>query len=478
MLLGIIVLSIVVLFTVLSLAFYKKIPSNKLLVKHGLGVKNGYLIKRGGGVFVIPFLQGTKEIDLGLMNTDVKLKEVLSLNKIAVNLVADATFKVSSNIDEQEIVAETLMSSDLSTISNIAQEIIAGELRSVIANLTINEINSNREKLKEEASKNIETELSKIGLDLKNLNLKSITDTAGVLEQMGLKSASEIKNKAMVDVAEQNKFGRSAAAKLEADTIISEKNSEISRTQAFLNAEQKISQNKIETEKNIIMSRTEAEKEANIQKELTSQEILTQQTETAKKNAELKLETLRAQELVAKRIENEKEVLDNDTDLKVQLAKNETSLKIQTANAENELFIAHKKAEAITIAAKAEADALKMKAEAQAELIALPKIREAEAVKVLNEALSGQSQEITQYLIQMEFIKQLPQIVQAEAQAMQAIGFKDITILGGGNGAEGASNAIAGTVGDIMKIAPAMTMAMQMMKKINLVPEEEIKEVK
>jgi hypothetical protein len=104
-----------------------------------------------------------------------------------------------------------------------------------------------RELLKEKASANIETALSKIGLDLMNLNLKSIMDTAGVLEQMGLKSASEIKNKAKADVAEQEKFGRTAAANFEAQTIKAEKEAEVNKTEAILNAQQEIEKKKAET---------------------------------------------------------------------------------------------------------------------------------------------------------------------------------------------------------------------------------------
>ena len=453
---GIVALILLVIIGVMFVC-YKKVPSNKLLVKYGLFVKNRFQIRQGGGAFLIPYFQGIKMIDLGILNTDIQLKEALSLNKIPVNILADATFKVSSNEKEQQIVAETLLGSELKKIQEIAQEVISGELRAVIANLTIDEINTDRELLKEKASANIETALSKIGLDLMNLNLKSIMDTAGVLEQMGLKSASEIKNKAKADVAEQEKFGRTAAANFEAQTIKAEKEAEVNKTEAVLNAQQEMEKKKAETNLNIQLKQTEAEKEANVKNQEAKQAIIEQQTITAKKQADLKLESLRAEELVAKKIENEKEILDN-----------ETNLKIQTAKAENELFIANKKAEAITIAAKAEADAIKLKAEANAELIALPKIREAEAVAKLNEALSGQSEEITNYLVQIELIKNMPAILNATAEGMKAIGFKDITIIGGGSSeGAGGTGAIANTLGDITKMFPAMALVTKMMDGFN-----------
>lgn len=89
------VISVVAL-VVLATACYRKIPSNQLLVKYGAFIKDGFLIRRGGEVFMIPFIQGIKTIDLGLMNQDVILKDAYSANKIPVNLTADVTFKVSS----------------------------------------------------------------------------------------------------------------------------------------------------------------------------------------------------------------------------------------------------------------------------------------------------------------------------------------------------------------------------------------------
>ena len=76
-------------------------------------------------------------------------------------------------------------------------------------------------------------------------------DTAGVLEEMGKKSAAEIKNQAMIDVAEENKKGRAQTAQLEAETIKSEKDSEVFKSNAVLNAAAEIEKQKAETNKTV-----------------------------------------------------------------------------------------------------------------------------------------------------------------------------------------------------------------------------------
>lgn len=49
-------------------------------------------------------------------------------------------------------------------IQDLASDIILGQLRLVIALMDIEDINTNRDKFLEEVSRNVETELKKIGL--------------------------------------------------------------------------------------------------------------------------------------------------------------------------------------------------------------------------------------------------------------------------------------------------------------------------
>jgi flotillin len=51
-------------------------------------------------------------------------------------------------------------------IQELAKDILFGQLRLVIATMTIEEINSDRDKFLENISKNVDSELKKIGLKL------------------------------------------------------------------------------------------------------------------------------------------------------------------------------------------------------------------------------------------------------------------------------------------------------------------------
>ena len=69
-------------------------------------------------------------------------------------------------------------------------DIIIGQLRLVIATLSIEEINQDREKFLEQITKNVGLELNKIGLAVINVNIRDITDESSYIEAIGKKAAA------------------------------------------------------------------------------------------------------------------------------------------------------------------------------------------------------------------------------------------------------------------------------------------------
>ena len=74
-------------------------------------------------------------------------------------------------------------------------------MRLVIATLSIEEINQDREKFLDLVNKNVNFELNKIGLEMINVNIRDITDESGYIEALGQKAAAEAINQAKIEVA-------------------------------------------------------------------------------------------------------------------------------------------------------------------------------------------------------------------------------------------------------------------------------------
>jgi len=109
-------------------------------------------------------------------------------------------------------------------IQELAKDILFGQLRLVIATMTIEEINSDRDKFLENISKNVDSELKKIGLKLINVNVTDIKDGSGYIAALGKEAAAKAINEAKISVAEQEKIGETgkALADREKDTQIAE----------------------------------------------------------------------------------------------------------------------------------------------------------------------------------------------------------------------------------------------------------------
>ena len=161
----------------------------------------------GGGTFIVPLLQSYAYLNLEPMTIDIELQSALSKKNIRVNVPSTFTIGISTNPDIMNNAAERLLGLNEKEIATQARDIILGQTRLVIATLSIEEINQDREKFLDLVNKNVSTEVNKIGLELINVNIRDITDESGYIEALGQKAASEAINKAKVEVAEADKAG-------------------------------------------------------------------------------------------------------------------------------------------------------------------------------------------------------------------------------------------------------------------------------
>ena len=213
----IVVILLVVLLVVSTIAALRRIqtcPSDKVLVKYGqVGGQRMAKAIHGGTTFVVPVVQGFRYLDLKPMTVDIDLRGALSKQNIRVNVPSRFTFGIGTIEELMNNAAERLLSFDAPQIEDTAKDIIYGQLRATIAMMDIEEINGDREKFESRVLENIESELTKIGLQLINVNISDITDESGYIEALGQRAAAEAINKAIVQVAQQERDGAVGSAR-------------------------------------------------------------------------------------------------------------------------------------------------------------------------------------------------------------------------------------------------------------------------
>ncbi|MCC6406328.1 MAG: flotillin family protein [Planctomycetes bacterium] len=203
---------------VLLVVRYKRCPSNRVLVVYGkVGTGQSAKCVHGGGTFVWPLIQAYDYLNLEPIQIEVPLRGALSAENIRVNVPSYFTVAIGTQPQIMQNAAIRLLGLTTESIKNQALDIIFGQLRQVIASMTIEAINRDRDHFLKSIQTSLEPELEKIGLVLINVNITDITDESGYIEALGRKAASEAVQKAEVDVAEQVKRGRIGVAGAERD---------------------------------------------------------------------------------------------------------------------------------------------------------------------------------------------------------------------------------------------------------------------
>ncbi len=206
---------------------YKRCPSDKLLIIYGktgmdaaTGTTRSAKCIHGGAAFVWPLIQDYEYLDLKPITIDVNLRSALSRQNIRIHVPSIFTVAISTQEGVMLNAAIRLLGFKKLNIEETAENIIIGQLRAVIATMDIEEIISDREKFLENVRIGVGTELTKIGLNLINVNIKDIVDESGYIEALGKEAAARAINEAKKTVAERDRDGEVGKARAEQDQRI------------------------------------------------------------------------------------------------------------------------------------------------------------------------------------------------------------------------------------------------------------------
>ncbi len=475
---------------------YKKCPSDQVMVIYGKtgGQRAGRCI-HGGAAFIWPVIQDYGFLSLRPVQLDVNLQNALCLQNIRINV--PSVFTVGISIDETLMgnAANRLLGLKQDDIAELARDIILGQLRLVIASMTIEQINSDRETFLRQIEDNVAEELNKIGLQLLNVNVTDITDESGYIDAIGKRAAAEAINKARIDVAEEERKGgigeaearklqRIAVSQAEAEAQSGEANADKERRIAIKQAEAEAQSGEAnaDKERRIAVKQAEAEAlsgEANADKE---RRIAVKQAEATAIDGE-NISAIEIAQSNAKRAEQEA-----DAFFKAEAARKVAEANIRKANfeAEEQAQVARARMEeerqrAETIVAakidkeqiviEAQAKAAKLEEEARGEASAIFQKYEAEAkgnfeilrakgegYRKIIESCGNNSDAATKMLL----IEKLEEIVKLQTEAIKNIKIDKITVwdsAGKGDGKTSTANFLSGMMQSLPPIHDVAAMA-------------------
>jgi flotillin len=220
------VVAVLVFTTLIALLTrYRKCPSDNIMVIYGkvgqdaTGQRSSKCV-HGGAAFIWPVFQSYEFLSLTPISINVDLRNALSKQNIRIDVPSRFTVGISTETGVMQNAAERLLGLKQDEVEALAMDIIFGQLRLVVATMDIEEINTDRDKFLDAVSRNVETELKKIGLRLINVNVTDIKDESGYIEALGKEAAAKAINDAKKSVAEKNRDGAIGEAEAKMDERI------------------------------------------------------------------------------------------------------------------------------------------------------------------------------------------------------------------------------------------------------------------
>lgn len=439
-----VILAIVGSFFMLIATRLKKCPSDKIMVIYGKvsGVKGSAKCIHGGVKFIWPFIQSYAFLDLTPISLSVDLRQALSRQNIRIDVPSKFTVGISTEEGVMQNAAERLLGLSLDSIQELAKDIILGQMRLIIATMDIEEINADRDKFLDAVSRNVETELKKIGLKLINVNVTDINDESGYIEALGKEAAAKAINDAKKSVAEKNRDGAVGEANAMMDQRIKVASANSTAIQGENEAQVKISQSNA--------TRRELEADA-LRRAVTAERI-------AEAKA-LQEAYLAQQEAEMARAAKERASLEADVIIKTEIEKQKKELEAEAS------------AEMARRIAKGEADAIFTKMEAEARGIYEILSKQAEGFSRIMAAVGGNADDAVKMIIS----DKLTELTKIQVDAIKNIKIDKVTVWDSGT-KDGASST-ASFISSLLKSIPPMSelfrmTGMEMPKYLGTVKEE------
>jgi flotillin len=401
---------------------YKRCPSDKILVVYGNTGGSSAKCIHGGGAFIWPVVQDYAYLSLKPISIEANLTNALSGQNIRVDVPCRFTVGISTESESMNNAAERLLGLSSEQIQELASDILFGQLRLVIATMTIEEINADRDKFLDSVSTNVEAELKKIGLKLINVNVTDIKDESGYIEALGREAAAKAINEAKVSVALQEKIGEIGKAEANRDTRI--KTAEANAIAVKGENASKIEiagsdADRREKEAEALRKATAAEK---VQQAHALQEAYAAEQDAEKARADRERATQHANVIVPTEIEKQRRIIE-----------------------------AQAEAEKVRVNAKGEADAIFAKMDAEAKGLFEILTKQAGGYQEVVQAAGGDPSKAFLLLL----IEKLPELVRTQVEAVKNIKIDKITVWDGAGAKEG-NTSTANFISGLMKSVPPL----------------------
>ncbi|XVQ11239.1 flotillin family protein [Spirillospora sp. CA-255316] len=390
------VVAVIVLIILFKMVWRVAEPNEALIIS-GLGAKSkpidgvdslGFKIITGKGTSVLPGFQVARRLRLDSRAANLEVNCVTQQG-IPVKVRGVVIYKVGDDFVSIANAARRFLEQQ-DSMNDAIHELFTGHLRSIIGNLTVEDLILNRERLTSETRSSAADEMSKLGLVVDSLQIQEIDDETGYITNLGRPHAAKV----------------AAAARI----------AEAERDQEATQREQETERQKAAVIRDTEIKKAEYNGQVKQAEQQARQEVIQRET----RNAELEAE--RTERQLESQIRKPAD------------AKAYEQVKLAEAEREERIAYAQAAATEVQLKAQRESEAVRLMGEAEAEATRRKGLAEAEAIKARAQALAENQEAV----IAQQLAENWPQIVEAGAGVFGNV--DNMVVL---NGAEGMEEMLA-----------------------------------
>ncbi|NCT91029.1 flotillin family protein [Cellulomonas sp. APG4] len=429
----------------------RRVPPNEALIIVGRGAGKkaaadaGQRVVVGGRVFVWPILQQGFPISLEQRQIGITVEGV-DKNRIKIAIKASINFKVRGDEEGVRRAAQRFLSQQ-GTLTEIIKESLEGSLRSIVGDMTIEQIISDRKGLSDRVVESTKADLAEQGLQVDLLNISDIsTPGSDYLGNLGRAENARARQVAEVSEAEAKRIAEFAV--IEAAEQIAERQKALDLRRASIKAD--TDRANAEAEAAGQLARAEQDKIVAVQQ----RDALAEQARVTEEQLDIDVRKPAEAEAYA---EVQRATAQRDAANAATEADAYKRTTIAEANKKAAIQDAEAAAEAVRRAGEAERDrqlalaaAIKAEGEARAAAIEAEGRAEAAATDAKAEALKKYGEAA----IAQEVISRLPEIVRAAAEPIGSIA--NMTVVST-DGASSLTKNVASVLGEGQEVVRQLT---------------------
>jgi flotillin len=150
----------------------------------------------------VPLFETVNRMDLTNMIIDVRVTNAYSKGGIPLSVQGVANIKVPGEEPLLNNCLERFLGQSREEIMKIARETLEGNLRGVLAGLTPEQVNKDKEEFASKLAEEAEQDFSKLGLVVDTLKIQNVSDDVGYLDAIGRQISAQIRRSAQIAEAE------------------------------------------------------------------------------------------------------------------------------------------------------------------------------------------------------------------------------------------------------------------------------------